>query len=99
LVLEETMTSGCPEIFLRKRDCSSSIERGGPMNSDDIEIRHGMRVRLSVLGKERCPRLKNGSGVILRRNGPSTIRVLFDGRKQPITLHESYVEIPELALR
>jgi hypothetical protein len=67
------------------------------MNSDDFEIRRGLRVRLSVLGKERCPRLGNESSVILRRNGLSTIRVLFDGRKQPVTLHQSYIEVPELA--
>ena len=67
------------------------------MINDDTEIGRGMRVRLSDLGKERCPRLKGESGVILRRIGPSTLRVKFDGRKSPITLHQSYIEIPESA--
>ena len=66
------------------------------MNSDDVEIRRGMRMRLSALGKQRCPRLKSESGIVLRRNGPATIRVLLDGRKQPITLHLSYIEFPKL---
>ena len=67
------------------------------MISDDTEIQRGTRVRLSNLGKERCPRLKSESGIILRRNGPSTIRVQFDGRKNPVTLHQSYIEFPEMA--
>ena len=69
------------------------------MINDDAEIQRGMRVRLSLLGKERCPRLKNENGVVLRRSGPSTIRIKFDGRKNPITLHQSYIEIPEMAGR
>jgi len=67
------------------------------MNFDEFEVRAGTRVRLSVLGKARCPRLKNDAGVILSRSGPTTLRVLFNGRKNPVTLHQSYVEIPELA--
>jgi hypothetical protein len=69
------------------------------MNNDDREIQRGMRVRLSALGKERCPRLKDETAVIMGRNGPSTIRVRFDGRKHPMTLHLSYVELTELAHR
>ena len=66
------------------------------MNYDEVEVRPGARVPLSDLGKERCRRLKDETAVIVRRNGPSTIRVLFDGRKQPVTLHLSYVELPRL---
>ena len=66
------------------------------MNYDELEVRPGARVSLSDLGKERCPRLKDGTATIVRRNGPFSVRVLFDGRKQPITLHLSYVELPTL---
>ena len=67
------------------------------MIGHDVEIQRGMRGRLSDLGKERCPRLRNECGIVLRRNGPSTIRVQFDGRKNPITLHQSYIEFQEMA--
>lgn len=70
--------------------------RVGAMNYDEVEVRPGARVPRSDLGKERCPRLKDETAIIVRRSGPSTIRVLFDGRKQPITLHLSYVELPSL---
>ena len=63
------------------------------MRYDDVVVRPGQRISLSVLGKERCPKLKSETGVVVRRNGPSTVRVLFDGRKQPLTLHLSYVEM------
>jgi hypothetical protein len=63
------------------------------MSYEDVEVRPGQRVSLSVLGKERCPKIKSNTGVVVRRNGPSTVRVLFDGRKQPLTLHLSYVEM------
>jgi hypothetical protein len=63
------------------------------MSYDEVVVRPGQRVSLSVLGKERCPKLKSQTGVIVSRNGPSSVRVLFDGRKEPLTLHLSYVEI------
>jgi hypothetical protein len=63
------------------------------MSYDDVEVRPGQPFSLSVLGKERCPKLKSNTGVIVSRNGPSSVRVLFDGRKEPLTLHLSYVEI------
>jgi hypothetical protein len=63
------------------------------MSYDEVVVRPGQRVSLSVLGKERCPKLKSQTGVIVKRSGSSAVRVLFDGRKQPLTLHLSYVEI------
>ena len=46
--------------------------------------------------KRGCPKFKGDAGVIVSRSGPSTIRVLFDGRRRPLTLHLSYVELPGL---
>ena len=63
------------------------------MSYDDVEVKPGQRVSLSVLGKERCPKFKGITGVVVSRNGPSSVRVLFDGRNYPLTLHLSYVEM------
>jgi hypothetical protein len=65
------------------------------MGYRDVQVIPGRRIRLSVLGKERCPRLnlKSDAGVVLGKSGGSAVRILFDGRKQPVTLHLSYVEM------
>ena len=61
----------------------------------DVEVTPGQRVRLSELGRQRCPKLKlkSDAGIVLSRSGISAVRILFQGRKQPVTLHLSYVEI------
>ena len=60
---------------------------------DDGELKPGMRIRLSPLGKARSPRIKVHTGVILRITpGSEGVRIILDGSKQPITLHESYIE-------
>jgi hypothetical protein len=65
------------------------------MRYRDVEVMSGQRVRLSVLGKERCPKLslKSDAGVLLGKCGDNAVRVLFDGRKQPVTLHLSYIDM------
>jgi hypothetical protein len=65
------------------------------MRYGDVEVIPGQRVRLSILGKERCPKLslKSEAGVVLGKAGGSAVRILFDGRKQPVTLHLSYIEM------
>jgi hypothetical protein len=48
---------------------------------------------MSVLGKTRNPGLADKEGTIVgvsRIN--SSLRVLFDGRKSPISLHRDYIE-------
>jgi hypothetical protein len=53
----------------------------------------GARFRMSALGAARSPRLAEKEGTIVgvsRLN--SSIRVLFDGSKSPISLHRDYVE-------
>jgi hypothetical protein len=53
----------------------------------------GARIQLSELGIERCRKLKSYAGVIVSINpGGRSFRVLLDGRRQPLTLHRSYVE-------
>lgn len=60
---------------------------------DRSDLKPGLRVRLTPLGVERCPRLASHAGIIV---GISTrgqaVRVLIDGRTYPVTLHESYIE-------
>ena len=36
--------------------------------------------------------LKSDAGVVLSMASVNTVRILFDGRKRPITLHLSYIE-------
>jgi hypothetical protein len=57
----------------------------------------GSRIRLSALGIERCPKFKNPiSGIIVGANSIGTsFRILLDGRKLPVTLHVSYVELDD----
>jgi hypothetical protein len=56
----------------------------------------GSRFRLSALGIERCPKLKSHTGTIVGANPSGTsFRILIDGRKLPLTLHESYIEPEE----
>ena len=63
------------------------------MSNHNIELRIGQRIRLSSLGVERC-RFECGTGVVVgRSNRFNAIRVLMDGRKQPQTLHRSYIEV------
>jgi hypothetical protein len=57
------------------------------------ELKPGTRVRLTALGKERSPRLKSDVGKIVSISlHTSTVRVLFEGRKAPTTLHITYIE-------
>ena len=60
---------------------------------DDDELGPGRRIKLTALGRLRCPKLKNDTEIVISRSPQSNaFRILIDGRKMPITLHESYVE-------
>jgi hypothetical protein len=53
----------------------------------------GARVKLSALGLARNPHLSQRQGTVIgssRLNG--SVRVLFDERKTPISLHRDYIE-------
>ena len=52
-----------------------------------------MRIRLSALGKERCPKMTRYTGVVLAKaKYRESYRVLMDGSKEAISLHRSYFE-------
>jgi hypothetical protein len=56
----------------------------------------GSRIRLSALGMERCSKLKSPTGMIVGVNPIGTsFRILLDGRKLPLTLHASYIELED----
>jgi hypothetical protein len=69
------------------------VDRAMKDHAYDNELKVGSGFRLSALGIKRCRRLKNPTGVIIGVSPTgSSFRVLLDGRKQPVTLHESYIE-------
>ena len=54
----------------------------------------GSRVRLTELGRFRCPRFPNQVGIVVgysRFN--SAVQVRFEGRKSSVVLHADYVEL------
>ena len=56
-------------------------------------LRVGSRCRLSALGSKRCRRLKARTGVIIGISPTgSSFRIVMEGRRQPVTLHVSYIE-------
>jgi hypothetical protein len=68
-----------------------SSQSGDRLPGTPIAI--GDRFRMSALGAARSPRLAKKEGTIVgvsRIN--SSLRVLFDGSKSPISLHRDYVE-------
>jgi hypothetical protein len=55
----------------------------------------GDRVRLSELGRSRFPARQTALGTVIvekSRTGGSNVRVLFDGSKKSVRLHEAFVE-------
>jgi hypothetical protein len=63
---------------------------------DHEELKPGTRVRLSTLGKKRCPKMTRQTGVVVAKVDQSdAFRVLMDGNKDPSTLHRSYLEAEE----
>jgi hypothetical protein len=73
---------------------SRALRLEGEMGDyDDSELKPGMRIRLSALGRARSPRMQVHTGVIVgKTDGSESVRVIMDGTKSPITLHESYIE-------
>ena len=62
------------------------------MDYDDSDLKPGLRIRLSALGIARSPRMKARTGVIVGHPHGRGVRVILDGSKTRITLHESYIE-------
>jgi hypothetical protein len=60
---------------------------------DLTALEPGARIRLSGLGKRRCPKMTRRTGVVVATQLYShSIRVLMDGSKEAITLHRSYID-------
>lgn len=58
------------------------------------KFRIGARIRLSSLGRQRCPRIMSETGVVVGKAAHiDRVRLKMDGKKQFITLHVSYVEL------
>ena len=69
------------------------LRRQGARVDDQEVLEPGTRVRLSALGKMRCPKMTRQAGVVVAVVSHSdAVRVLMDGNKDPSTLHRSYVE-------
>jgi hypothetical protein len=67
-----------------------SIRRKNPSTTS---IAIGARFRMSLLGSTRNRRLAGKEGTIVGNSRlNSSVRVLFDGRKTPISLHRDYIE-------
>jgi hypothetical protein len=53
----------------------------------------GTRFRLSILGAARNPRLAEKEGTVIGNSRlNNSVRVLFDGRKTPMSLHREYIK-------
>lgn len=53
----------------------------------------GSRIQMTKLGATRNPYLAEKEGTIVGRSRLNcSLRVLFDGRKTPISLHRNYIE-------
>lgn len=64
---------------------------------DDISFEKGATVRLSELGRQRCPKLPHTEGLVIgfARSGRA-FQVQFYGRVTAVTLHGSYLEQVDL---
>jgi hypothetical protein len=67
---------------------SSLAFTDGQETSGDYVLKPGTRIRLTALGVERCPKLANGTGVIVAFTG---YLVRLDGTKSVRKLHRTYV--------
>lgn len=56
-------------------------------------LRHGARVRMSPLGRERHPKYGDREGLIVGSGSPSSWRVKFDDRKTIQAIHRDYLEL------
>ena len=58
------------------------------------EVPVGTRFKLSKLGEARHPRLKRGVEGTIVGGGQyrSSLRVVIDGRKTPLSLHRAYID-------
>lgn len=70
------------------------------MRANQPIFQMGDQVRLSELGASRIKKAPSKAGRVVGAGKASklTIRVLFDGMKYPVSLHQSYLELDERGL-
>jgi hypothetical protein len=68
--------------------------REGELKMSKPALSPGVRVQLSSLGKERCPRIgERHATVVWVSTTQSYVRILIDGTKTPRSIHTSYIEL------
>jgi hypothetical protein len=57
-------------------------------------IAKGARFKMSILGAARNPRFAGREGTVVGNSRlNNSVRVLFDGRKTPVSLHRDYIKL------
>ena len=90
--MEGPLRKGFEELII----AASSIAADAVGSLDCLQgfpLSAGARVRMTSLGATRNPHFAAKEGTVVGRsrlNG--SVRVLFDGRKTPISLHRDYIE-------
>ena len=97
--LARTIAVGYPKAWLKsKNPFSEAVRRereraGVSMVGQKPQFTVGTRFKLSKLGEARNPRLKSIKGTIVGGSQyRSSLRVVLDGRKTPLSLHRDYIE-------
>ncbi|OKO67377.1 hypothetical protein [Bradyrhizobium sp. NAS96.2] len=67
------------------------------LQTDAPTFRIGDKVRLSQLGADRIRKAPSKTGRVVGAGKASKLafRVLFDGMKSPVSLHQSYLELDD----
>ena len=61
---------------------------------EEIELQAGDRIKLSALGRERCPRIACKAGTVIGRKLNSRIvTIRFDGNRNPTSINYDYIEL------
>jgi hypothetical protein len=85
----EQSTKGTEGLLIEERRLAT--ERGGRSSASLLVI--GTRIKMSLLGVARNPRLASKEGTIVGNSRiNNSVRVLFDGRRTPLSLHPDYLE-------
>jgi len=96
-IRQAAFQSGCFAYLIKPFSVASLAEKLRRVRMSTVK-RNGDKkpsklIRLSALGKERNPRIRTHTGIIVgNTRGSDAVRILLDGHKLPITLHKSYIE-------
>jgi hypothetical protein len=85
----ERSPKGNEEVLVEDRRLAT--EPRGSSSASRLVI--GTRIKMSLLGVARNPRLASKEGTIVGNSRlNNSVRVLFDGRRTSLSLHPDYVE-------